>query len=81
MTAPGARTLHSSALKSRLLIHEQPNLEGAIKVFSNNNNKKEQQLQLQLYMEVLDLFLVFSQDKRHWLNQKKMMWARCWRAL
>ena len=72
MTAPSARKLHSSALKSRLIIHEQQNLKGAIKVFSNNK-KKKQQLQPQLYMEALDLFLVFSHDKRHRLNQKDYM--------
>lgn len=76
VTAPSARKLHSSTLKSRLIIHEQQNLKGAIKVFSNNK-KKKQQLQPQLYMETLDLFLVFSHDKRHQLNQKKMTWARC----
>lgn len=36
VTAPSARKLLYSTLKSRLIIHEQQNLKGAIKVFSNN---------------------------------------------
>lgn len=40
VTAPSTRKLHSSTLKSRLVIHEQENLKGAIKVFSNNKKKE-----------------------------------------
>lgn len=41
VTTVSASELHSCALKSRLLLHEQQNLKGVIKAFSKNNNKKE----------------------------------------
>jgi len=41
VTALSASKLYSCALKSRLIIHEQQNLKGAIKAFSKNDNKKE----------------------------------------
>lgn len=73
VTAPSARKLLSSTLKSRFIIHELQNLKSAIKVFSNNNNKKGTTAAASI-MEALDLFLVFSHEKS--ISWTRKRWHR-----
>lgn len=60
VTAPSARKLHSSALKSRLVIHEQQNLKEAIKVSSNNNKKETTVTASIIYEGFGSLFSIFT---------------------
>lgn len=69
VTAPSARKLHSSTLKSRFIIHELQNLKGAIKVFSNNNKKRNNCYSLN-YGGFGSVFSIFTWKKNQ-LNQKK----------